>query len=341
MSGGGHMFDFPMARERGRRSPGRGRSGPATLGAAMGDGRSLEEMIGALNRMRSTAPPAAQPVSDSRPPAGACPTCRAGVVIRPDNNTETLVAERCPVHTACSCDGRGFVFEQDANGYSVTKPCACRRCDGVIRRINAAGLPARHAGDWETIDRLATQAGGDGQASRAAIRPLRQWARTFDPRRPGLRGHALVGPVGTLKTGIATAAAVEVAFTGRRVRFVEIKQAWARSKALGDDQGAAARAALIADIVAVDLVVLDDIDGARTPAHRAWVDELVDRLYRARTTVIITANRRLRPKAGGDQREEYLDDVLGARAASRLAEMCDERLLLGGDVRRRFDRGLR
>lgn len=342
---------YTIARERFvPPSPGRGRIGMLSMGAlakvavtgesnrqdaaadnaddeaegTSGAASVLEQM---LIRARSTPPPVAAPPASARPPA--CGGCRAGVVIT--TRDDLVHAERCPACTSCGCNGVGYIFETSAAGYRASRPCHCVAGDKAIERINAGRFNSRHHGDWAALAALAKAKGLDGWSAQSAMQAVYHWVSTYQP---GQRGWWLHGPVGTLKSGLATVAGVELAFCGRRVRFANCRRLWAEANhRMKEAGGAHGRDALVAELVRNDVVILDDITRTKGERHTNWIEEIVDRLYEAVTTVICTSNYAPRPRLGGDPNTLYVDDVLSAPTASRLREMCETREMAGPDSR--------
>lgn len=337
---------YTMARHRHTpRGPGRGRIGMMAMGdvarvAVTGESNSVTPdddegtggAVGVLEAMlrdvRASAPPSAPP-SRAPSPRPECGGCRAGIVITTRN--DLIHAERCPACTSCSCGGVGYVFSTDSEGYRSSKPCHCVAGDKAIERINAGRFNSRHCGDWAALAALAKAKGLDGWSAQSAMQAVHHWVSTYQP---GQRGWWLHGPVGTLKSGLATVAGVELAFCGRRVRFANCRRLWAEAnRRMKEAGGAHGRDALVAELVRNDVVILDDITRTKGERHTNWIEEIVDRLYEAVTTVICTSNYAPRPRLGSDPNTLYVDDVLSAPTASRLREMCETREMAGPDSR--------
>lgn len=210
--------------------------------------------------------------------------------------------------TCTHCEGTGYTLTDD-----VAKPCACgaaKRHD-LAKRIAAATLPARFAGksfaDWRT----------SSAAQRQILARCQEFARAFDPKRPG--GLLFTGNVGGGKTHLSVAILRAVLGRGFRGRYLnvcdfldELRQSYRPdSPTAGDD--------LIDEVLRADLIVLDDLGAERVTG---WVQErlyaLINRLYERLKSVIVSTNLTLGQIAdmGADQ-----DTIGNVRVASRLTEM--------------------
>lgn len=143
----------------------------------------------------------------------------------------------------------------------------------------------------------------------------REWAQ--DPH----GGLLLVGPVGTGKSWIAGALAVEFGAPGHAHWW----SAKAYLRALKADMDAPGPRPLPAKVAARRLLVLDDL-GAERPTEWAVKElgDLIDDRYEAETLLVVTTN------LTADQRRERY----GERIASRLAQMCQTVPVTGADRRR-------
>ncbi|MCB9506477.1 MAG: ATP-binding protein [Myxococcales bacterium] len=268
------------------------------------------------------------------PRAAVCTKCsgqryvtRAGAA-----QAEALRCETC--FSVCStCDGRGYSFVSDWTGALVASPCDCLELDARIALYNGAQLPRRYATAGLT-------AGTEDVNDSVRAARVECYKRTVGFT-VGDRGVGLTGPVGVGKThlmaGLIRALTLE---NGVPCLFVEFTHLLAELRE-GFERGAGAADA-IARAVDVPVLVIDELGkGLSTEWQMATLDELVSKRYNSQVTTCFTSNFSVaRPaRSGPTSRERFesasLEDRIGARMASRLAEMCDIIAIDGPDYRRR------
>ena len=137
------------------------------------------------------------------------------------------------------------------------------------------------------------------------------------------RSLLLCGPTGTGKTYQAFGALKALLLSGVRLSTVVAVNAADLYASLRPQPGANTEAAFLR-YAAAGLLVWDDLGSAKSSE---WTEEIDNRLvnhrYEAELPTIITTNAA----------PSKLPEILGARVASRLAEMCDIVPLKGGDRR--------
>lgn len=237
----------------------------------------------------------------------------------------------CPI-----CRGTGLVATSD-DFRAPRKRCICQAVDQRMRMFDRVGIPARHAHSTIASFRDASQ------HQTAVKQSVFAYARGFLPGKDN-RGLVLFGPVGRGKTHLAVALLRELVLRhGASAKFVEFSHLLADLKS-GFDSGRGP-AALIDPLVAVDVLVIDELGkGRNTEFEGTVLDELVSRRYNAMRPIVATTN--YAPGASSGQRVANaaqvqigaggmpsLVDRVGDRVYSRLRETCDFVEVRGDDFR--------
>jgi DNA replication protein DnaC len=215
------------------------------------------------------------------------------------------------------CGGTGWVVK-DHEGISAADRCECREQAQQEEKEERAQIPRNFRN--ASFDIKAP----DNAILRNAIFNVRSYARNYKPdlNKPGL---LLVGPTGTAKTHLAVAALRYLMGAGFEGVFFDYQNLLHRiyagySEALGTSNREAYQVALEADIL-----VLDDL-GATSNVNE-WVEDTVTSIityrYNNQKALIATTNLPDPDLGGHDNRAKVtLEDRIGARARSRLFEMC-------------------
>lgn len=271
----------------------------------------------------------------------SCPECGGdGVAVLREG--ERAVARPCRCVGVCPlCRGTGLVATSDTYR-APRRRCICQVFAQRMRQFDAAQVPARHA---------ASTLASFVPASRHQTEVLQAvfgYAKEF---RPGAenRGLVLHGAVGRGKTHLAVALLRELVLRhGASGRFVEFSHLLADLKS-GFDSGRGA-AALIDPLVAVDVLVIDELGkGRNTEFEGTVVDELVSRRYNAMRPIVATTNYAPGSAVGqrvanaaevqlGTAPPPTLADRVGDRVYSRLRETCDFVEVRGEDFREQHRR---
>lgn len=279
--------------------------------------------------------------TDVSEPEDLCRVC-GGVGYVIGRRDELAHAEPCPqCQASCPiCHGVRIVIGLEG-GYEVARPCACVSLLERIRLYNESGIPGayadKHLADFK--DR------GDHALARAHAR-MGRYRTSQDIMSE--RGIVLLGGPGLGKTHLVVGLLAHLTLQ-RAVacRFVDFYQLCARIRATfnerGNDRDDANERDIIADLVAVPVLVLDDLGKGQGSAWELTVvDQLVTRRYNAKRIILATTNflpeaelearekreaerqrARRRPRAF----EPSLEERIGARLLSRLHENCDFELL--------------
>ena len=236
-----------------------------------------------------------------------------------------------PADPNCThCQGTGW-REVTRGALTAVERCNCSVAAPVEDRLAKAGIPQRFSNT--TLESFRCRLAGDpndyNQLSKAQI-----GAMEYASSHPfgAKRGLLIQGPPGVGKTHLAVGALKKLIEKGFPCLFFDYQTLLQRIRdgynaAAGTSDRAAYRSALDADVL-----LLDDLG-----AHRAtdWVYDTVTAIithrYNENLATIVTTN--LPIKAWGDPGKsqdeagkwrfvDTLDERIGERAVSRLAEMC-------------------
>jgi DNA replication protein DnaC len=233
------------------------------------------------------------------------------------------------VDTVCPlCDGTGWrVVER--NGLSGVTRCSCSVASRAAALRKTSNIPPNY--EHASLDTF--QIPQENPIARAGLGKVLMQVRSFvrefpAPDRPGL---LLVGETGTGKTHLAVAALRAVMDRGHEGLFFDFQNLLDRIRsgydaASGSSDREAYRSAMDADVL-----LLDDLGSHRVTE---WVEDTVTSIITYRCNhqkpLIATTNLDVEESgvvnyttAGGMQvHRKTLGDVIGARARSRLFEMC-------------------
>lgn len=230
------------------------------------------------------------------------------------------------------CGGTGFTLRSAEDGSAVASRCACSRRESTERRLRAARIPRR----YEHCE-LATF-----EVWQASLEPALAFARDWFERWPDRAevGLLLVGPPGTGKTHLAVGLLRELAVRkGARVLFAEQRELLKELQATFDAGSPRSESDVLAEVLEVEVLLLDDLGAGRTTAWAQDVmhDVLAHR-YNRKLPTLMTTNR-----PTGDDEEgppapagvPTLRDRLGDALMSRLYEMSRVVTVESEDFRRR------
>ena len=231
--------------------------------------------------------------------------------------------ETCPI-----CDGTGWTVVE-RNGLTGAQRCTCAAQARLASLRGATNIPPNY--DAVSLDNFLVPQ--DNPVARAGLGKVLMQVRSFvrefpAPDRPGL---LLVGDTGTGKTHLAVAALKAIVEKGHEGLFYDFQNLLDRIRsgydaASGTSARAAYRTALDAEVL-----LLDDLGSHRITE---WVEDTVTSIITYRCNhqkpLIATTNLEVEETgpvayttAGGTQvHRKTLADVIGARARSRLFEMC-------------------
>ena len=154
---------------------------------------------------------------------------------------------------------------------------------------------------------------------------MREFIDAIDDNIAEGRGLWLQGDVGTGKTTLAMLISKTAIEAGHTVAIYSLPRLLARIRRTYDgDAGELSYLEFFRRLTSVDLLHIDDL-GAEKSSD--WVLEqlyaIVDERYSTNRSIVVTTNLE----------EATLEEQIGARTVSRLAEICETLPLYGGDHR--------
>ncbi len=209
------------------------------------------------------------------------------------------------------CHGTGFVTEI-RDGMRFAERCECRKVDRKALRSSAARIPERYR-DCE-LDTFYTL------NNRSLERAVARCRKVVNEGPRGRHGLLLLGPCGVGKThlGVALLRALvrDYGITGL---FAEFHDLLRRIQETYDRKSESGFGEILRPALEAEVLLLDDLGASRmTPWARDTLGQIINERYNQSLLTLITSNRSTSPSSG----EESLEDRIGARLISRLAEMC-------------------
>ena len=222
-------------------------------------------------------------------------------------------ADSCPYGR---CDGSGFVLRDEDD---AAVPCECREQRVARARTGrlASQIPKKYRDvgfDRHPITKMEPM----------LVRPVQQFCRRLDDHLDTGASLGILGMAGTGKTSLAMTVPIEAM---RRNRSVAVYTAPDLLTAIRKTYDDSSYTQLMESLVAVDLLHIEDLAVAR-PTE--WVLEqfytVINARYQDERSVLFTADV---------TQPSDLGKHIGDRTASRLKEMCGERItvMFGEDQR--------
>ena len=224
----------------------------------------------------------------------------------------------CPLGV---CDGSGWVLHDDDS----VAACDCR--ERRVQQARTQGvrtvLPTKYQGvgfDRPPISEMARD-----PKTRAVFGAVKGYIEAIDSNLADGRGLWLEGSVGTGKTTLAMLVSKQAIEAGHSVAIYSLPRLLARIRRTYDgDAGELSYLEFFRRLTSVDLLHIDDLGAEK---RSDWVLEqlyaIVDERYATNRSILVTTNLEV----------GALEEQIGERTVSRLAEMC-ETLPLYGDDRR-------
>src|SRR6185295_5442404 len=227
----------------------------------------------------------------------------------------------CPL-----CGGTGWKIIERA-GLSGAEPCRCAAEARAGALQEGSGIPPNYV--RATLDNF--QIPQDNPIARTGLGTVLMQVRSFvrefpSAERPGL---LLAGDTGTGKTHLAVAALKAIIDKGHEGVFFDYQNLLDRIRSSYDKTSGSGDREAYRSAMESGVLLLDDLGSHRVTE---WVEDIVTSIityrYNQRKPLIVTTN--LDPKGsaaytteGGTQvPKKSLREVIGARASSRLFEMC-------------------
>jgi len=234
-----------------------------------------------------------------------------------------MADEVCPL-----CDGTGWrVVER--NGLSGATRCSCSEATRAATLRRSSNIPPNY--ERASLDTF--QIPQENPIARAGLgkvlMQLRSFVREFPAAdRPGL---LLVGDTGTGKTHLAVAALKAIIERGHEGLFFDFQNLLDRIRSGYDAASGTSDREAYRNAMDADVLLLDDLGSHRVTE---WVEDTVTSIITYRCNhqkpLIATTNLDVddtgtinyTTPGGAQVHRKTLGDVIGARARSRLFEMC-------------------
>lgn len=232
--------------------------------------------------------------------------------------SEPFREQACPLGV---CDGSGWILGPE----DKARPCECRAqrlARGRSRGISTVIPPRYRSVSFEAPP--VSDMARDLQ-TKAAVAEVRAYVEELDQRLAEGRGLWLFGDTGTGKTTLAMLISKAALEAGRSVAIYSLPKLLARIRRTYDSEpGGDSYLSFFERLTSVDLLHIDDLGAEK---RSDWVLEqlyaLINERYEAQRSVLVTTNLS----------HEQLEEQIGARTVSRLAQICDEVPLFGDDRR--------
>jgi DNA replication protein DnaC len=242
-----------------------------------------------------------------------------------------LIIELMPTETVCEkCGGTGWIIVERAS-VSGARPCGCRDHGRAERMLDLSEIPPLYQGD--SFENFVVPGPDNPIARRELTNVLinvKAFARDFpDKTRPGL---LLIGEPGCGKTHLAASALRQIIAKGFEGLFCDYQNLLDRIRSGYDASSNSADKEAYRVALDSEVLLLDDIG-----AHRVtdWVEDTITSIvtYRCNNRRALIATTNLadgdvgnpvmkRSASGNIEYGITLADRIGARARSRLFEMC-------------------
>lgn len=224
------------------------------------------------------------------------------------------------------CSGSGWI---PLPGDSLrVEPCECQGDLRRQQRLASAIIPKRY--EHCTLSTFSEKS----TVLRNAKRRVQEFVDLW-PNTPDGKGLLLMGACGVGKTHLAVASLIEIINGGKpgRMLFSNFQDLIQEIQASFDSDQVPSKSELLRPLLEADLLVLDEL-GSQKPT--TFVQDIlyyvINSRYNSELTTIFTTNYYDR---SADPKEETLEQRIGTRLRSRLAEMADRIEFAGASDHRR------
>ena len=225
----------------------------------------------------------------------------------------------CPLGV---CDGSGWITDSEDE---VARPCDCRerRIQQARMRGVRSVLPPKFQG--VSLERPPISDMARDPQTRDVVEVVASFTEKLGERIADGRGLWLEGGVGTGKTTLAMLVSKRAIEAGHSVAIYSLPKLLARIRRTYDaDAGELSYLEFFKRLTSVDLLHIDDLGAEK---RSDWVLEqlyaIVDERYATDRSIVVTTNMTV----------PELEEQIGERTVSRLAQMCETLPMYGSDRR--------
>jgi DNA replication protein DnaC len=220
------------------------------------------------------------------------------------------------------CDGGGWITDSEDE---IARPCGCRerRIQQARMRGVRSVLPSKYQG--VSLERPPIADMARDPQTRDVVEVVSAFIGELGERIADGRGLWLEGSVGTGKTTLAMLVSKRAIEAGHSVAIYSLPRLLARIRRTYDaDAGELSYLEFFKRLTSVDLLHIDDLGAEK---RSDWVLEqlyaIVDERYATNRSIVVTTNMTV----------PQLEEQIGERTVSRLAQMCETLPMYGSDRR--------
>jgi DNA replication protein DnaC len=229
--------------------------------------------------------------------------------------------------TCPECGGEGYVVETRGVA-AVAVPCKCRVPDRATRLVGKACIPDRYFNRY-TFGNYRPANGSQEEALTLSMR----YAEEYPALPANANGLLFQGPCGVGKTHLAVSILQQVVVQkALPALFVDLNDLYREIRSTYGRYGAEeTEYDILAPLQEAPLLLIDELGCVASPWAQDTLHYLVSQRYNDQRPTLLTTNYLDAPIPG----EVSLEDRIGTRTRSRLAEMCRTVNVEGSDHRRR------
>ena len=250
-----------------------------------------------------------------------------------------MQGELCSCFNCPECEGRGHIFVEDETGISAMRECVCAELVHRLKKVGEAGIPGKFATTkLETYHPI-------HDSQKFALRQAQDFVNDFGKSQQGL---LFMGRPGLGKTHLAVSI-LKMLILDKKAdcKFVDFFQLLSDIR-FGYSQDLSEQA-IINPYVAAPILLIDELaKGRNTEWELTMLDQIISSRYNAADKITLFTtnysdqspyskkgdkNDSHKDFSSGALAEETLQDKVGERIYSRLAEICRFIKLEGIDYR--------